>query len=77
VPFKNTGREAGKRGSGFCWDCFEKQRRIDRLEQEVKRLKGQLGYGEDTEKEGYLGSSTPSSKLGFKSNSLKEKLFIS
>ena len=65
-------KEVSKRGSGFCWECFEKQRRIDRLEEEVKRLKAQLRYRENTEKEGYFGSSTPSSKLVFKSNSLKD-----
>lgn len=65
-------KEVSRRDRGFCWECFEKQRRIDRLEEEVKCLKSQLRYRENTDKEGYFGSSTPSSKLVFKSNSLKD-----
>lgn len=65
-------KEVSRRDRGFCWECFEKQRRIDRLKEEVKCLKSQLRYRENTDKEGSFGSSTPSSKLVFKSNSLKD-----
>jgi hypothetical protein len=30
----------------FCPGCFEKQRRIDQLEEEVRRLKQKLRYRE-------------------------------
>src|SRR5450756_2782407 len=48
---------------GYCKNCFEKQRRIDELAEENKRLKEQLRYRERKEKEGFFGASTPSSKL--------------
>jgi transposase len=48
---------------GYCKSCFEKQRRIDELAEENKRLKEQLRYRERKEKEGFFGASTPSSKL--------------
>lgn len=57
----------------YCKDCFEKQRRIDELLEENRRLKDQLRYRERNEKEGYFGASTPSSKLPFKENASEEK----
>lgn len=50
----------------MCPGCYEKQRRIDGLEQEVLRLKQKLRYEERKAKDGYFGSSTPSSKKPFK-----------
>jgi transposase len=52
-------------GSPFCLD---KQRRIDELEEEVKRLQAKLRYEERREQEGFFGSSTPSSKRPIKPN---------
>ncbi len=65
-------KEASKRGRSICWGCFEKQRKIDMLEEEIRSLKAKLRYREEKEKEGYFGSSTPSSKLVFKSNSSED-----
>jgi transposase len=56
----------------FCPGCFEKQRKIDELTEEVKRLKAKLNYLERKEREGYFGSSTPSSQVPLKANGLKE-----
>jgi len=51
-----------------CEGCFEKQRQIDQLLEEVQRLKAKLRYQERKDKEGFFGSSTPSSQLPFKAN---------
>ena len=59
-------------GVAFCPGCFEKQQRIDQLEQENRRLKDQLRYREGKAKQGFFGSSTPSSKLPVKANSEPE-----
>ena len=56
-------------GITFCPGCFEKQQKIDSLEEEIKRLKGQLHYREEKEKQGFFGSSTPSAQKPFKPNS--------
>ena len=56
-----------------CPECFEKQRRIDELEEENRRLKAQLRYQQRTAAEGPFGSSTPSSKVPVKPNSLQER----
>jgi len=56
-----------------CPDCFKKQRRIDELEEQVVRLKVKLKYEERKTKNGYFGSSTPSSKKPFKENTKVEK----
>lgn len=51
-----------------CPVCLEKQRRIDKLEEENKRLLAKLRYQERKEQEGFFGSSTPSSKRPIKPN---------
>ncbi len=56
----------------YCPECFEKQRRIDKLEEECERLRGGLAYQERVATEGYFGSSTPSSQRPLKVNSLEE-----
>jgi transposase len=56
----------------YCKGCFEKQCKIDELTEEVKRLTMKLNYLERKEQEGYFGSSTPSSQVPLKSNSLQE-----
>jgi transposase len=56
----------------YCQRCFEKQRKIDELMEEIKGLKGKLRYLERKEQEGYFGSSTPSSQVPLKTNARKE-----
>lgn len=56
----------------YCEGCFEKQRRIDELSEEVKRLKDQLKYRQRTAQEGPFGLSTPSSQVPFKENAPEE-----
>jgi len=60
-------------GLNFCPDCFEKQRRIDQLEEEVRRLKQQLHYRERQAEQGPFGSSTPSARRPFKAHSSEEQ----
>ena len=55
-------------GVAFCPGCFDKQQRIDQLEQENQRLKQQLRYRQRQAEEGFFGSATPSSKLPLKAN---------
>jgi transposase len=59
-------------GVAICSGCFEKQRRIDRLEEEIKSLKAKLRYREEKAQQGFFGSSTPSSQQPVKSNSEPE-----
>ena len=47
----------------LCAGCLEKQRRIDRLEEQVAALRSQLRYQQRTAQEAPFGSSTPSSKV--------------
>ncbi len=56
-----------------CPGCLEKQRRIDQLEEDNQRLKDQLRYRQRKGKEGFFGSSTPSSQVPFKAPSSEEK----
>lgn len=51
-----------------CALCLEKQRRIDDLEGEVKRLRAALGREQCKAQDGFFGSSTPSSKMPVKKN---------
>ena len=57
----------------YCPGCLEKQQRINWLEQKVASLEGKLRYQQRTAKEGVFGSSTPSSKVPVKANSLAER----
>ena len=56
----------------YCTECLNKQQQINELEEEVVSLKAKLRYQERTAKEGFFGSSTPSSKIPIKSNSQKK-----
>ena len=51
-----------------CPLCLEKQGEIDRLKEENGLLKRQLSYRERKDKEGFFGSSTPSSQQPVKAN---------
>lgn len=55
-----------------CKGCLEKQQKIDRLEEQLRRVKAKLRYQERTAKEGPFGASTPSSKVPVKANSLEQ-----
>jgi transposase len=52
----------------YCEECFQKQLKIEGLQDEIKRLKEQLRYRQQKEKEGFFRSSTPSSKIPVKEN---------
>jgi transposase len=56
-----------------CPLCLEKQREIDRLKEEIVLLKQRLSYRERKKKDGFFGSSTPSSQLPLKANTQKAK----
>jgi transposase len=51
-----------------CPLCLEKQREIDRLKEENVLLMQRLSYRERKDKEGFFGSSTPSSQQPVKAN---------
>jgi transposase len=57
----------------YCPGCFEKQSKIDQLVEENERLRQKLRYEERKAKEGFFGSSTPSSKIPFKGNQSRER----
>lgn len=56
-----------------CEGCFKKQQRIDQLTEENERLKQTLRYRQRRGKEGFFGSSTPSSKAPLKANTGLER----
>jgi len=56
----------------YCKECFRKQQEINELEEEISSLKSKLRYQERTAREGFFGSSTPSSKIPVKPNRQKE-----
>jgi transposase len=56
----------------YCKGCLNKQQKINELEEEISSLKSMLRYQERTAKEGFFGSSTPSSKVPLKPNSSTE-----
>jgi transposase len=53
----------------FCEGCLAKQRRIDSLLEENRRLKAQLRYRARQAAEGFFGSATPSAQRPAKANS--------
>jgi transposase len=55
-----------------CQACLDKQREIDRLKQELQRLRIQLSKQKRKDKAGLFGSSTPSSQVPLKANSKDE-----
>jgi transposase len=52
----------------YCEGCFQKQIKIEQLQEEIEQLKDKLRYRQRKETEGFFGSSTPSSKLPVKAN---------
>jgi len=65
--------KAKEYGVNTCDGCLEKQRLIDRQVEEIQRLKQKLNLNQRKLKEGFFGSSTPSSQIPVKPNSLAEK----
>jgi hypothetical protein len=59
--------------ANLCEGCLEKQREIDRLKEEVARLRVQLSHKKRKDRAGYWGSSTPSSQQPIKANSAIEE----
>lgn len=57
----------------YCKECLNKQQKINNLEEEIACLKTKLRYQERTAKEGFFGSSTPSSKIPVKPNRQKDR----
>jgi transposase len=57
-----------------CSSCLEKQRKIDELTEEVTRLRQALGRQQRRAKEGFFGSSSPSSKLPVKANAAGKEI---
>src|SRR5882672_1254491 len=58
-------------GINTCLGCHQKQQKINRLEQQVEGLKAKLRYRKESERKPF-GSSTPSSRVPIKANSLEE-----
>lgn len=59
-------------GVNLCDGCLDKQREIDRLREENQRLKQKLNLNQRKSQKGFFGSSTPSSQVPVKANSLAE-----
>jgi len=57
----------------YCPGCFEKQQKIDALQEQIVSLKAKLRHQERSATEGYFGSSTPSSQIPIKPNTLAER----
>jgi transposase len=56
-------------GAGYCKACLAKQREIDRLTEQITRLRDRLRYqARLAREEGPFGSSTPSAKMPLKAN---------
>ena len=61
-------------GVNTCQGCFEKQREIDRLKEEVQQLRVKLSAKKRKDQEGFFGSSTPSSQIPVKANSSEARV---
>jgi transposase len=57
----------------FCESCFEKQRQIDALTEEIRTLKDRLRYLKRKAQQGFFGSSTPSSQVPVKANTPQQR----
>lgn len=56
----------------ICKNCVDRQLKIDELQKEIERLQEIIKTNKRKEKEGYFGSSTPSSQIPLKTNSNEE-----
>jgi len=68
------GRKGFNRNGGvICKECFQKGLEIEKLKEEIKRLKQQVSQARKKAlSEGAFGTSTPSSKIPVKRNSTEE-----
>ena len=57
----------------LCESCLEKQRTIDRLQQEIQSLREKVHRLERKAQQGPFGSSTPSAKIPVKANTAEEQ----
>ncbi len=57
----------------LCQSCWEKQRTIDRLQQEIQSLREKVHRLERKAQQGPFGSSTPSAKIPVKANTAEER----
>ena len=57
----------------LCQSCWEKQRTIDRLQQEIQSLREKVHRLERKAEPGPFGSSTPSAKIPVKANTAEER----
>jgi hypothetical protein len=64
--------KANDYGVNLCEGCLDKQCEINRLKEEVQRLRLKLSANQRKSKEGFFGSATPSSQVPVKQNSLAE-----
>jgi len=60
-------------GINACPGCFEKQREIDRLNEEIQQLRMKLSVQKRKDREGFFGSSTPSARVPVKANATEEQ----
>jgi len=75
--FKSVARSKNRSISCFgsyCEGCFEKQHLIDQMGEYITSLEDRLKYREQKDREPFFGSSTPSSRLPFKENTLEENM---
>jgi len=52
--------------TSYCKECIKKQQEINDLQEQIASLKSKLHHQERTAKDGFFGSSTPSSKVPIK-----------
>ena len=70
----DSGKVLSSMGVNRCPLCLEKQRQIDDLTDENRRLKEALRRRGRREEDGFFGSSTPSSKKPIKANTEKKEI---
>ena len=69
---KYEGAKTKDYGVNLCEGCWEKQREIDRLKEEVERLKQALKRKQRQQREGFFGASTPSAQVPVKATARAE-----
>lgn len=57
----------------LCESCLEKQRTIDRLQQQIEDLRKKVRHLERKAEQGPFGSSTPSAKIAVKANTAQQQ----
>lgn len=67
---RQQAAKSGDYGVNLCAGCFDKRREIDRLKEEVQQLRQKVCANQRKSGAGFFGSSTPSSQIPVKANSL-------